>query len=207
MERCALRPLPGSLPWLACGFTPGGTALKLVSLSWSQSLFELLPSAVPSSELLWFTFSSSPSFSFLLVWVCFLYFLFVLTMRRSILRWVDRIILSCSLDGVITMLNKQGLCCKKYVLTSALVCICRTKPTVLWFDFWFLLLPDVIVQDISHSRTQIISQLQCCWTPFLFFCVNFGCWEFSSFPCGFFKPTLSALCLKSHNILEAAPAM
>ena len=41
--------------------------MKETSLSWSQSVFELLPYAVSSSGPLWFTFSSSPSFSFLLV--------------------------------------------------------------------------------------------------------------------------------------------
>ena len=41
--------------------------IKETSLSWSQCVFELMPSAVQSSELLWFAFSSSPSFSFLLV--------------------------------------------------------------------------------------------------------------------------------------------
>ena len=70
--------------------------MKEMSLSWSQSVLELLPSAVSSSELLWLAFSSSSSSSFLLGWVFFLYFLFLWTMKRSILRWVDRIILSCS---------------------------------------------------------------------------------------------------------------
>ena len=60
--------------------------MKEVLLSWSQSVFELLRSAVSSSELLWFAFSSSSSSSFLLGWVFFLYLLFVCMMRRSILR-------------------------------------------------------------------------------------------------------------------------
>ena len=37
---------------------------------------------------------------FILLVLAGLRFLFVWTMRRSILRWVDRIILSCSLDSV-----------------------------------------------------------------------------------------------------------
>ena len=48
-----------------------------MSLSWSQSVLELLPSAVSSSELLWLALSSSSSSSFLLGWVFFLYFLVV----------------------------------------------------------------------------------------------------------------------------------
>ena len=40
--------------------------VREMPLSWSQSVFELLPSAVSSSELLWFAFSSSSSSSFLL---------------------------------------------------------------------------------------------------------------------------------------------
>ena len=48
---------------------------KETSLSWSPSVFVLLPSAVSSSESLWFAFSSSSFSSFLLVFVFFLYFL------------------------------------------------------------------------------------------------------------------------------------
>ena len=41
--------------------------MKETSLSWSQSVLEMLPSAASSSELLWFSFSPPSSFSFLLV--------------------------------------------------------------------------------------------------------------------------------------------
>ena len=47
------------------------------SLSWLHSVFVRLPSAVSSSESLWFAFSSSPLSSFLLVCVFSLYFLFL----------------------------------------------------------------------------------------------------------------------------------
>ena len=62
------------------------SSMKEMSLSWSRSVLEMLPSAVPSLELLWFAFSSSSSASFLLGWVFMLYFLSVWTTRRSILR-------------------------------------------------------------------------------------------------------------------------
>ena len=51
----------------AVSITSSVSFMKETSLPWSQSVFELLPSAVSSSELLWFSFSPSSSFSFLLV--------------------------------------------------------------------------------------------------------------------------------------------
>ena len=79
-------------------FSSSVSFAKETSLSWSQSVLELLPSTVSSSELLWHSFSSPPPFSFLgclslsdsfpslLFCVFLLYFLFVCSMSRSILR-------------------------------------------------------------------------------------------------------------------------
>ena len=47
----------------AVSITSSVSSMKETSLSWSQSVFELLPSAVSSSELLWFSFSPSPCWS------------------------------------------------------------------------------------------------------------------------------------------------
>ena len=68
--------------------------MKEMSMSWSQSEFESYPSSVSSSEHSLFSLSS------LLTCVFYLYFLFVCTMRRSILRCVDCIIFSCSFERV-----------------------------------------------------------------------------------------------------------
>ena len=69
-ERREKREDPFSVWWCMAVFFVGVVICHVKPVkrpSWSQSVFELLPSAVSSSELLWFSFSPSSSFSFLLV--------------------------------------------------------------------------------------------------------------------------------------------
>ena len=144
--------------------------MKKTSLSWFQSVFEMLPSSVSPSE---FWLLSLSSVLFFVHWLLvtlrlffffvflhfFLYFRFLCTTRRSILRCVDRINLSCSCErvhvpeayvsvGVMTMLNKQSMCRRRY-------------------DF------DVnsclhLVNDAQAARTRLlISVVSCCSNVFV----------------------------------------
>ena len=100
------------------------SSMKEMSLSWSQSVLELLPSAVSSSELLWFVFFFFFNFlvfaglDFLLVFSpclddeaqAFCVELIVPFLRVLCVQ-VPEAYLSV---GVITMVNKRSLCCRKY---------------------------------------------------------------------------------------------
>ena len=84
------------------------SSMTETSLSWSHSVFELLPSSVSPSELGWRCFSlrlfhrslTPHHCSFFLVAFLLLCFRFVSTMRRSISRCVDLVIFSCSFERV-----------------------------------------------------------------------------------------------------------
>ena len=74
------------------------SSAKETSLSWSQSVWMLLPSCVSLSEFSWLSFLSQCLFSDFHV-AChlfFLYFLLVCAIGRSIFRFVYSINLSCS---------------------------------------------------------------------------------------------------------------
>ena len=122
--------------------------MKEMWLSWSQSVFELIPSAVSSSELRWFVF----------VFVIFLIpaglsFLFVFSLclkhfaLRSIVSFfhVPLIVSKCQRRSSASAWSPcwiSGVCVVgSKILMSALVYICRKMPRPLWFDFWSLLFP------------------------------------------------------------------
>ena len=69
------------------------------------------------------------------------------------------------------------------VLISTLFHICRMMSRPFWLDFGSVLFPvaemHLLVQDIARSHTKIIYPLWCCCSPPLFFCLCFGCLEFS----------------------------